>query len=126
MSFIELGKKLETISAINLTFFYHAGAKGFTSGLINIAPQKAFEMLRALQNGDDQTVWKLWNEILPFEELRAKYNNGNNVVVIKEALRQVGLPAGVTRMPVSELNDNDKFEVKKVLDSWGLLNIKKI
>ncbi|MCZ8517344.1 dihydrodipicolinate synthase family protein [Paenibacillus filicis] len=105
-------------------FFYHAGAKGFTSGLVNVYPQKSFELLKALQQEDQETIWSVWDEVLPFENLRAKYANGNNVVVVKEAMEQVGLRAGVTREPVDPLDKEDQAEVSKILASWGLLNEK--
>lgn len=101
-------------------FFFNAGAKGFTSGLVNIYPEKSFELLEALQKNDQETAWKVWNEVLPFEDLRAKYNNGNNVVVVKEAMEEVGLTAGLTREPVAPLNAEDKQAVKELINSWGL------
>lgn len=101
-------------------FFYNAGATGFTSGLVNIYPKKSLELLKALQEGDQETVWNVWKEVLPFEDLRAKYNNGNNVVVIKEAMEQVGLTAGVTREPVDPLDEKDKSEVAALLESWKM------
>jgi 4-hydroxy-tetrahydrodipicolinate synthase len=89
--------------------------------LINLYPQKSFEMLTALQQGDQETAWQAWEDTLPFENLRAKYNNGNNVVVVKQAMNQLGLTAGVTREPVDPLDDHDRAEVTKILRSWGLL-----
>lgn len=102
-------------------FFFNAGAKGFTSGLINIAPDKSFTMLEALRKGDSDTAWKVWDETLKFENLRAKNNNGNNVVVIKEAMESVGLTAGVTREPVDPLNQEDKKAVQEILQQWDLV-----
>ncbi|GAK13966.1 dihydrodipicolinate synthase family protein [Geomicrobium sp. JCM 19039] len=102
-------------------FYWNAGAKGFTSGLVNILPGKALEMLEALRRGDESLTWKLWEEILPFEDLRAKYNQGNNVVVIKEAMEMIGQNAGVTRAPVDQLNDEDKRLVEEMLQNWNLL-----
>lgn len=101
-------------------FFFHAGAVGFTSGLVNLYPAKSFELLTALRDDNKEIVWKAWHEILPFEDLRAKYNNGNNVVVIKEAMEQLGLTAGVTREPVSPLGESDQKEVYNILKSWNL------
>lgn len=101
-------------------FFYNAGAVGFTSGLVNVYPQKSLELLEALREENQETVWKVWNEVLPFEDLRAKYNNGNNVVVIKEAMEQLGLTAGVTREPVDPLDEQDKQEVAELLESWKM------
>ncbi|RKL65038.1 dihydrodipicolinate synthase family protein [Salipaludibacillus neizhouensis] len=103
-------------------YFFQAGATGFTSGLVNIHPTKSFELLQALEKKEMNKVWELWEELLPFEELRAKNNDGNNVVVIKEALRQIGFTAGVTRPPVAELDQTDKVAVAKILQGWGLIN----
>ena len=100
-------------------FFYYAGATGFTSGLVNVFPEKSFEMLDALQKGDDATVWRVWHEIVQFEDLRAKYNTGNNVVVVKEAMQLLGMNAGVTREPVEALNDEDRKATVELLKSWG-------
>ena len=102
-------------------YFYYAGAKGFTSGLINIYPSSSQKMLTALRDADDETVWNIWNEVIGFENLRAKHHDGNNVVVIKEAMEEVGLRAGVTREPVSPLNEADKEEVRGILRSWNML-----
>lgn len=78
-------------------------------------------MLNALKSGDIRTVWKVWEEVLPFENLRAKYNAGNNVVVVKEAMEQLGLAAGVTREPVDPLDEQDRAEVTELLKKWKLL-----
>jgi len=105
-------------------FYFNAGAKGFTSGLINVCPEKSFQMLHGLQQGDSETVWKLWEETLEFENLRGKYNNGNNVVVVKEAMNQLGLTAGVTREPVDPLDEGDKQAVTQLLQKWDLLKVR--
>lgn len=102
-------------------FFFSAGATGFTSGLINVYPQKSFEMLNALKTGDASKVWQVWEELLPIEDLRAKYNNGNNVVVLKEAMEQLGYRAGNPREPVDPLNEQDKLAVTEILKGWGLI-----
>ncbi len=101
-------------------FFFHTGAVGFTSGLVNLYPEKSFELLTALRENNNEIVWKAWSEVLPFENLRAKNNNGNNVVVIKEAMELLGLTAGITREPVASLGENDKKELSDILQSWKL------
>lgn len=101
-------------------FFYNAGARGFTSGLINVNPALSIAMLQALRREEWAKVWRLWEEALPFEELRAKYNAGNNVIVVKEAMEQLGLRAGTTREPVEPLNEEDKLEVSRIIRKWGM------
>ncbi|MFA9556718.1 dihydrodipicolinate synthase family protein [Evansella sp. AB-rgal1] len=101
-------------------FFYQVGARGFTSGLVNLYPEKSFALLEALENNDNNTIWEIWNQIVAFEDLRAKYNSGNNVVVIKEAMELVGLNGGVTREPVAPLKEDDKVSLRDLINSWGL------
>ncbi|MFB5663641.1 dihydrodipicolinate synthase family protein [Alteribacillus sp. HJP-4] len=101
-------------------FFWNAGAKGFTSGLVNLHPRLSFEMLEALQTSDWDSVWNIWYQVVPFEDLRAKNNNGNNVVVIKEAMEALGFPAGKTREPVAPLDEADHNAVLELLEKWGL------
>lgn len=104
-------------------FYWNAGAKGFTSGIVNINPDLSFAMLKGLRAEDSETVWKVWENSVGFEDLRAKYNNGNNVVVIKEAMEMIGLNAGVTRDPVDPLNEEDRKGVTEILNRWSLLNV---
>lgn len=105
-------------------YYFSAGAEGFTSGLVNVYPEKAFELLHSLQSKDFKKSFEIWNNIVKFEDLRAKYNNGNNVVIIKEAMEMLNLTAGITREPVSSLNDTDRTETEELLKFWGF-DIKK-
>ncbi|RIV18197.1 dihydrodipicolinate synthase family protein [Alicyclobacillaceae bacterium I2511] len=99
-------------------FFFAAGAKGFTSGLVNVCPELSFALLRALQAENQAAVWRLWERVLPFENLRAKRHNGNNVVVIKEAMNRLGRNVGVTREPVDVLDETDGAELQRILETW--------
>ena len=100
-------------------FFFAAGAEGFTSGLVNIAPEKSLAMLAALRQGDRHTVMAVWKEVAPLERLRASHHGGNNVTVIKEAMNLLGLPGGYVREPVGELNEIDRQELVRILKTWG-------
>jgi len=102
-------------------FFFAAGAEGFTSGLVNVYPQASFQLLEALKEKREADVWTVWKKLVPFENLRAKYNNGNNVVVIKEALEMLGFRAGIVREPADRLDERDREEVRRILKSWNLL-----
>ncbi|WP_307720024.1 dihydrodipicolinate synthase family protein [Paenibacillus koleovorans] len=101
-------------------FFLTAGASGFTSGLVNVHPTLSFELLQAFRSGNMAAMWAIWEKTVPFENLRAKYNNGNNVVVVKEAMNQIGHYAGATREPVDPLDERDRAEVRAILEGWGL------
>lgn len=96
-------------------FFWVGGARGFTSGLVNVAPALSLAMQQALDQGDYSTAMQIWHQIKPFEDLRARRNNGNNVSAVKEAMAQLGLCEATVRPPISELADNERAEVRQIL-----------
>ncbi|MEI7026616.1 dihydrodipicolinate synthase family protein [Paenibacillus sp. y28] len=101
-------------------YFYAAGAQGFTSGLVNLETERSVRMMKALQSGKFDEAMDVWRDIVPFEELRAKYGTGNNVSVVKEAMYQLGLIAtNKVRPPISELKDDEKAQVGQLLRAWG-------
>ena len=100
-------------------FFYQAGGQGFTSGLVNVAPEKSTALLKALRAGKTQDILELWLDIKPFEDLRAKYDNGNNVTVVKEAMNLAGFECGQVRPPISPLQAHDLEVLKTILNKWG-------
>jgi 4-hydroxy-tetrahydrodipicolinate synthase len=102
-------------------FFFAAGAEGFTSGLVNIAPEMSLTMLDGLRSGDAEAVRTVWRHVAPIERLRAKNHNANNVSVIKEGMNLAGLPAGLVREPLGELDEADRQELIQMLRSWGKL-----
>ncbi|MCW3656487.1 dihydrodipicolinate synthase family protein, partial [Burkholderia cenocepacia] len=46
--------------------FYAVGARGFTSGLINVMPERSVAIHRALEAGDHALAMRLIGEMLPF------------------------------------------------------------
>lgn len=77
------------------------GARGFTSGLINVAPAHAMAVLRALDAGDLEAARAAIARIAPFERLRAQEGGGANVSVVKAALALQGIDCGHTRPPAA-------------------------
>jgi 4-hydroxy-tetrahydrodipicolinate synthase len=93
------------------------GARGFTSGLVNVFPERSHAIHKALESGDYATARTLIDEIAPFEALRTKYNNGANVTVVKEALGMLGTDVGPVRVPgVVELNAAEREILREVVD----------
>jgi 4-hydroxy-tetrahydrodipicolinate synthase len=101
-------------------FFWIGGARGFTSGLVNVHAARSLDMLTCLRAGDYAGAMRIWMEVKPFEDLRARRDHANNVSVVKEALAQLGLAARTVRPPISELADNERAEVAAILASWDL------
>lgn len=99
--------------------FYALGGKGFTSGLVNVAPELSLSVWRALEAGDYVTARAYVDRIAPFEIMRTKYRNGANVTVVKEALRLRGAQVGAVRLPgLPELDEADRRALGAVLNDW--------
>jgi 4-hydroxy-tetrahydrodipicolinate synthase len=101
-------------------FFAPGGACGFTSGLVNVTTDLSLAMQDALQAGDLPRGMEIWHTVRPFEEMRARRNNGNNVSAVKEAMAQLGLCARTVRPPISELPASEQQEVTEILVGLGL------
>lgn len=98
---------------------YAAGARGFTSGLINVLPERSMAIHAALENGDYALARQLIAEMLPFEELRAQENNGANVTVVKTALQLMGMDCGATRPPSAwPMAPQSLGVLQELLRSW--------
>lgn len=101
--------------------FYHvAGARGFTSGLINLAPHISLAMRDALEAGDIPAAMEIWEKICAFEELRSIGSSRYNVTVVKEAMNLVGLPGGVVRPPAASLPAEHRASLVEILRKWDL------
>ncbi|KQQ33172.1 dihydrodipicolinate synthase [Rhizobium sp. Leaf306] len=99
--------------------FYALGAKGFTSGLVNVDPVRSMAIWMALEAGDYGKVRMLVAPIAGFEALRAKFNNGANVTVVKEALTLRGDSVGPVRLPgLTKLDADDRKALETILEGW--------
>ncbi len=78
---------------------YAVGARGFTSGLINVWPQRSMAIHAALEAGDYQRANALIAGMKVFEDIRAEEMAGTNVTGVKSALLAQGLDCGPTRPP---------------------------
>ncbi len=101
-------------------FFWVGGARGFTSGLVNVHAKLSLDMLKFLRASDYVSAMRIWSRLKPFEDLRSRHNNGNNVSVIKEAMAQLGLIGRSVRPPISELPECERVEVADILTGWEL------
>ncbi len=75
------------------------GARGFTSGLINVWPERSVAIHAALEAQDYAAARLLISGMKPFEDVRAEEMGGANVAGVKTALRLQGLDCGHARPP---------------------------
>jgi 4-hydroxy-tetrahydrodipicolinate synthase len=98
------------------------GARGFTSGLINVWPEHSMAIHTALAAGDYTTAGTLIATMNSFEELRAEEGNGTNVTVVKSALALMGQDCGHVRPPGAwPLTERQAAELRRRLTEWGLI-----
>jgi 4-hydroxy-tetrahydrodipicolinate synthase len=101
--------------------FHAMGARGFTSGLVNVVPERSLAIWRALEADDYTQTARLVDQIAPFESMRTMHNNGANVTVVKEAMNMMGVPVGPVRLPgLPALTPADREKLRGILASWGL------
>ena len=79
--------------------FYAIGARGFTSGLINVWPERSVAIHAALEAGKLAEANTLVQGMRVFEEIRAEEMGGANVTGVKAALIAQGFDCGPTRPP---------------------------
>ncbi len=101
--------------------FYAVGARGFTSGLINVWPEQSVAIHRALEAGNYVEAAKLVAIMAPFEDVRAEELNGTNVTGVKTALQLIGNDCGPTRPPSAwPLTEAQAKKMRESLQGWGL------
>jgi 4-hydroxy-tetrahydrodipicolinate synthase len=107
-------------------FFWIAGARGFTSGLANVRPELPLEMLARLREDNYRGAMDVWQQVHPFETMRARHDNANNVPVVKEALAVMGICSRRVRPPLNELIPSEREELSDVVNAWRGLAIDKV
>jgi 4-hydroxy-tetrahydrodipicolinate synthase len=100
--------------------FWAVGARGFTSGLANVAPGLALAMFGALRADDFGAAMKVWDTVRRFEELRLADSSADNVSVVKEALAQLGLCRADVRPPSRPLPAPIRQEITGILATWDV------
>ncbi|MEU5954666.1 dihydrodipicolinate synthase family protein [Streptomyces sp. NPDC047525] len=99
--------------------YWAVGATGFTSGLVNVAPEVSLRMLQALRAGDYPAAMDVWELIRRFEELRAADQSADNVTVVKEALAALGLCRREVRPPSRVLPVERREEIASLVKAWS-------
>lgn len=102
--------------------FYAVGARGFTSGLINLWPERSLAIHAALEGGDYVEANRLIAGMRPFEEIRAEELGGTNVTGVKAALLATGQDCGPTRPPSAwPLTEPQQARMLRFLAQNGLI-----
>ena len=102
--------------------FYAVGARGFTSGLINVWPERSIAIHVALEASDYGRARELIAGMRVFEDIRAEELSGTNVTTVKAALQALGRDCGPTRPPSAwPLSENQQGRMMRFLAASGLV-----
>lgn len=94
------------------------GAAGAIASCANVAPRIAVDIYEKFHAGD--AVSALEAQFL-LASLRVATNIGTFPVVLKEALKMIGLDCGPCHAPIAPLSEVERTEVRKVLTSMKLI-----
>jgi 4-hydroxy-tetrahydrodipicolinate synthase len=101
--------------------FYAAGARGFTSGFVNVDPARSLAIWAALEAGRYEEARGLIAPMAPFEAMRTLFANGANVTVVKEALALAGWEVGPARLPgLPALSPENRTALRATLERLGV------
>lgn len=102
--------------------FYAVGARGFTSGLINIWPERSVAINTALEAGDYAQARALIAGMQVFEDIRAEEQGGANVPGVKAALALIGEDCGAARAPAAwPLSDDQITRLRAFMQDNNLM-----
>ena len=98
------------------------GARGFTSGLINVWPDRSVAINTALEGGDYAEARRLIAEMQVFEDIRAEEQGGANVPGVKAALSLMGEDCGIARPPAAwPLSQDQMTRLRAFMTTNGLI-----
>lgn len=94
------------------------GAKGVISVLSNICPKETHDIAQKYLDGDKAGSKAMMDKYLKLA--KAMFVDVNPIPV-KEAVSLIGFNAGPCRLPLVEMDENNKAYVKSTMEEYGLL-----
>jgi 4-hydroxy-tetrahydrodipicolinate synthase len=94
------------------------GAKGVISVVANVDPERMGQMVRYALQGDYDKAQKVHYEL--YDLMKVLFIESNPVPA-KESLNMMGRPAGHVRMPLGALKEENKAQLRKVLQDLKLI-----
>lgn len=115
-----VGNRIPVLTAIDDMLFpsFLIGAKGAIAAICTIAPQLCLELWEAARRGDIKTGVEIHHRLLP---VWRAIGRGDMPARAKEALSQLGRPAGIARSPLIPVDERARVEIQKALLEAGLL-----
>ena len=96
------------------------GAKGVISVFANVCPKECHQMTSSFLDGDIKSSLEI--QIKYFDLIEALFSDVNPIPV-KEALNLMGFDCGKCRLPLSDMNDSLRVNLRDLLLKHGILKI---
>ncbi|HYH05111.1 MAG TPA: 4-hydroxy-tetrahydrodipicolinate synthase [Bacillota bacterium] len=107
----------DTLILANLAY----GGAGAIAATANIVPAIVAGIYNAFREGDFTRAREYQYQLAP---LRIAFGLGSFPVVMKEALRLVGIDAGVTLSPVGPIGEENRAKLAQILKDLGVYQIR--
>lgn len=106
----------------NLNFdMLELGSYGLISVASNVLPEEVGNVARLYFAGEKEAAKKTQKQLLDFAD---SMFTEVNPIPVKKAMQLIGFDSGILRAPLTELEPAHERELVKVLENYGLLNIK--
>jgi len=124
------------LGEIVYTFESQYNCKGFVSSMANFAPDLSYAVYEAVSQKDHNKVMEAIKKVSPFLAFRAKVNANHGpdtsvskessgdrmfLSVVKTAMDMIGLRGGSVRLPMVSINENEKEELRNILEKLNIL-----
>lgn len=96
------------------------GATGWISVSANIVPAETKELYAAVEVGNMDRAWELYDKLLPLCKFLEE--SGKYVQIVKRAMELQGLAGGPCRRPRLGLNKEEEETLKELLESFQVIN----
>ncbi len=100
-----------------------AGAHGWISGVLNVAPRAARQMFDAADRNDAHGAFEIWKRILPLVHLYTHQRIGpvSDLAIYRSILNIWGLDGGYSRSPFYPLTGDEQLRLRDILKQTGWL-----
>lgn len=97
------------------------GAKGYVTAEACLIPRTCVDIYKAELKGDYKKALDILDKASTLLDFLLGGENGTDYLVrIKAGMNLVGLPGGITRLPIPPADDNIKGQLRKILDKYPL------
>jgi 5-dehydro-4-deoxyglucarate dehydratase len=98
--------------------YYSIGIRAYTSSIATVAPRLSLKLHELASSGQSNELMELMHHcVIPLYALRSR-RKGYEVSAMKALMDMVGLRGGRVRPPLVEVREDEREELRRMLDAW--------